>query len=182
MPAQGPIIAQGSARGKAGGANPCSRSVGNASTKAATTPTRLTAYDETPRTSAFAARTRPRRGVAAKVVRIKPRRYSEVANRTPTQISAMSPAMTPMSPPSTMSSSGGFGPTLPVPVTAKPLPDAAYSPPRGAPSFSPGSRLGGGPTRSPLHDDAPLRTTLSNVAEALVGRSPTLELPPPRDI
>jgi len=82
-----------------------------------TAPTSPTRNEVVPRTTALAANTRPRRGNAVNVVRIMPRRYSEVAKRTPTAIRASSPAMTPIRAASTMSSSGGFGPTLPEPVT-----------------------------------------------------------------
>ena len=48
-----------------------------------------------PITMAFAASTRPRRGLAAKVVRIRPRRYSAVMNIVPTTTTAISPANAP---------------------------------------------------------------------------------------
>ncbi len=48
-------------------------------------------------TTALAASTRPRPGVAASVTRIRPRRYSAVMNIAPTTATAISPANTPMS-------------------------------------------------------------------------------------
>ena len=48
-----------------------------------------------PITMAFAARTRPRRGLAASVVRISPRRYSAVMNIAPTTTTAISPKNVP---------------------------------------------------------------------------------------
>ena len=47
-------------------------------------------------TTALAASTRPRRGVAASVTRIRPRRYSAVMNIAPTTATAISPANTPI--------------------------------------------------------------------------------------
>ena len=59
---------------------------------AATSPTtNVTA----PITTAFAASTRPRRGLAARVARIRPRRYSAVMNMTATTTTAISPANVP---------------------------------------------------------------------------------------
>src|SRR6266702_24702 len=49
-----------------------------------------------PITIAFAARTRPRRGLAARVMRIRPRRYSAVMNIVATTISAISPPKAPV--------------------------------------------------------------------------------------
>ena len=46
-------------------------------------------------TTAFAASTRPRRGLAANVTRIRPRRYSAVMNSAATTPSAISPANVP---------------------------------------------------------------------------------------
>lgn len=46
-------------------------------------------------TTALAASTRPRRGLAANVVRISPRRYSAVMNITPITTTAISPANVP---------------------------------------------------------------------------------------
>ena len=46
-------------------------------------------------TTALAASTRPRRGLAASVVRISPRRYSAVMNMTPITTIAISPANVP---------------------------------------------------------------------------------------
>ncbi len=49
-----------------------------------------------PITMALAASTRPRRGLAASVVRIRPRRYSAVMNIVATTITTISPANVPM--------------------------------------------------------------------------------------
>ena len=48
-----------------------------------------------PITMALAASTRPRRGLAARVMRIRPRRYSAVMNIVATTITAISPANVP---------------------------------------------------------------------------------------
>ena len=48
-----------------------------------------------PTTTAFAARARPRRGLAASVTRIRFRRYSAVMNMVATTASAISPANVP---------------------------------------------------------------------------------------
>ena len=48
-----------------------------------------------PITTALAASTRPRRGLAASVVRIRPRRYSAVMNMVATTIIVISPANAP---------------------------------------------------------------------------------------
>ena len=48
-----------------------------------------------PITMALAASTRPRRGLAARVVRIRPRRYSAVMNIAATTSTAISPANVP---------------------------------------------------------------------------------------
>src|SRR6266511_4010435 len=69
-----------------------SRSTSGTVTTAATSP--VTKVTE-PITMAFAARTRPRRGLAARVVRIRPRRYSAVMNNVATTITAISPANAP---------------------------------------------------------------------------------------
>ncbi len=67
------------------------RETGMAITVAANPVTKVTA----PITMALAARTRPRRGLAARVTRIRPRRYSAVMNKVATTISAIRPASTP---------------------------------------------------------------------------------------
>ena len=48
---------------------------------ASAVPTAPAAKATDPTTTALAARTRPRRGLAAKVVAMRPRRYSEVTNK-----------------------------------------------------------------------------------------------------
>ena len=57
---------------------PCSCRIGTATRNETTTATRLSTKVTPPSTTALAASTWPRRGVAANVVRIMPRRYSEV--------------------------------------------------------------------------------------------------------
>src|SRR5579859_5574398 len=49
-----------------------------------------------PATAALAATTRPRCGLAAKVVRISPRRYSEVVNKVASTITNRSATMVPL--------------------------------------------------------------------------------------
>ncbi len=49
-----------------------------------------------PATTALAARTRPRRGLAARVVLMSPRRYSEVANKVAITITNRSAAIVPL--------------------------------------------------------------------------------------
>src|ERR1039458_9828882 len=63
-----------------------------AAAAAASPATKLTA----PITMAFAASIRPRRGLAASVTRIRPRRYSAVMNIVATTITTISPANVPM--------------------------------------------------------------------------------------
>src|SRR5215831_4176936 len=70
-----------------------------------------------PITTALAARTRPRPGLAASVVRIRPRRYSAVMNIAPTTMTTISPASAPLKPRS---------PDAPMP--AGPGPAGAMSP------------------------------------------------------
>ena len=70
-----------------------------------------------PTTAALAARTRPRAGAAARVVRIRPRRYSAVMNMAPTTITTISPANAPTKP-----SSAGM------PIFVGPGPAGAMSP------------------------------------------------------
>ena len=74
-----------------------------------------------PITTALAARTRPRRGAAASVVRIRPRRYSAVMNIAPTTITTISPANAPMKPSSAalpmLAGPGPAGAMSPDPVT-----------------------------------------------------------------
>ena len=62
-------------------------------TASATSPT--TKVTE-PMTTALAARTRPRRGLAVSVTRIRPRRYSEVMKSVARTITAISPANAPL--------------------------------------------------------------------------------------
>ena len=81
-----------------------------------------------PITMAFAARTRPRRGDAARVRRMRPRRYSAVMNRTPRTATAISAANEPtlmassirMPPPTERP--GTTGAMSPLPLTVNPAP------------------------------------------------------------
>ena len=63
---------------------------------APTAPTSPAANATAPTTSALAASTRPRRGLAASVVRIRPRRYSAVMNIVATTATAISPTNVPI--------------------------------------------------------------------------------------
>ena len=68
---------------------------------------------------ALAARTRPRRGLAASVTRIIPRRYSAVMNSAPTTITAISPMNKPASVWSMGVAPSTPGAMSPEPVTVK---------------------------------------------------------------
>ena len=74
-----------------------------------TAPTSPATNVTTPITTAFAASTRPRRGLAAKVVRIRPRRYSPVMNRVARTISTSIPTNAPTSECPTPWSASPFG-------------------------------------------------------------------------
>jgi hypothetical protein len=76
----------------------------------------------------FAASTRPRRGLADRVVRIRPRRYSAVANMTPSTITTISPANVPMRVVSIDRPEPALGARSPVPVTRKRPPDSVNPP------------------------------------------------------
>ena len=75
-----------------------------------------------PSTTALAASTRPRRGLAVSVVRIRPRRYSAVMNMTPITTSAIRPANVPTRARLTMSVLSVAGAMSPDPDTVSPLP------------------------------------------------------------
>ena len=75
---------------------PWSRDSRTPTTTAMTAATRPAANMAEAITMALAARTRPRRGVAASVVRIRPRRYSAVMNMTPMTTITISAANAPM--------------------------------------------------------------------------------------
>src|SRR5215471_8633698 len=85
-----------------------------------------------PITTALAARTRPRPGAAASVVRIRPLRYSAVMNIAPTAITTISPANAPAKPSSAGSpmfvGPGPAGAMSPEPVTVS-VPSAAWNVP-----------------------------------------------------
>ena len=78
-------------------------------------------------TAALAASTRPRRGLAANVARIRPRRYSAVVNMVATTATAISPKSTPSRvrpigvpvPSGPAATSGAMSP-VPVTVTVPP--------------------------------------------------------------
>src|ERR1019366_8293325 len=105
---------------------------------------------------AFAASTRPRRGLAVRVTRIRPRRNSAVMNMVATTSTAISPANVPASVSATEpavrpSPPGRSGAMSPDPVTVSVPPDRRYPPPRGwlpglgpAPMLVPRHRLPGG--------------------------------------
>ena len=117
--ATGPSVSE--SFGYAGGANPFSRRRGwlirNAGTAAATPVTKASA----PSTTAFAASTRPRRGVAVNVVRMMPRRNSVVMNKAAMTAIAMNPMRMPPRVSRTTSLSppvpGGSSPRSPAPDT-----------------------------------------------------------------
>ena len=76
-------------------------------------------------TTDFAARTRPRAGLAERVTRIRPRRYSAVMNMAATTITAIRPPKTPVSSCST-------GVPTPLPATTgamSPVPLTLTDPP-----------------------------------------------------
>ena len=79
-----------------------------------------------PRTMALAASTRPRRGLAASVRRIRPRRYSAVMNSAPTTITAISPMNKPASDASSGVAPLAPGAMSPEPVTVKVPPAWRY--------------------------------------------------------
>ncbi len=97
----------------------------NTAAAAATSP--VTKATE-PSTMALAASTRPRRGLAVSVVRIRPRRYSAVMNIVATTITAISPANVPTrntvtvrsSPPACPGTAGAMSPD-PVTVNRPPV-------------------------------------------------------------
>ena len=76
-----------------------------------------------PITMALAASTRPRRGLAANVVRIRPRRYSVVMNSAPSAMTASRPTAEPLSTVPSGSRSATYGATSP------PLPISVNLPP-----------------------------------------------------
>ena len=97
---------------------------GTVTMAAASPATKVTA----PATMALAASTRPRRGLAASVMRIMPRRYSAVMNITATTTTAISPANAPTRPVSIVevgkpAAAGTSGAMSPDPVTVN-LPPA----------------------------------------------------------
>ena len=74
---------------------PLARSNHSPAMTAAMAPASPAAKVTEPMTMALAARTWPRRGLAAKVTRIRPRRYSAVMNIAATMMTAISPAAAP---------------------------------------------------------------------------------------
>ena len=131
-----------------------------------------------PITTALAASTRPRRGVAASVTRIRPRRYSAVMNITPTTTITISPANAPMrvcaivtpfpSAPDTV------GAISPVPVTVNRPADSPKPP--GEPAAGPPAA----PIARPVHappGQPPRRLRWSNTPVARLGPPYTLDKP-----
>ena len=72
----------------------------------------------------LATRIRPRRGLAATVVRIMPRRYSAVTNKAPSAMRAMRPKRVPKNVTCSGSTMGSNGAMSPEPATVK-VPSAA---------------------------------------------------------
>ena len=142
---------------------------------AASPPAKLTAAI----TMAFAASTRPRRGLAANVMGIRPRRYSAVTNIVATTTTAISPANAPTrvwsrgwpgpAPP------GSSGAMSPDPVTVN-APPAWWYPPGMAGEASLGPPPSWVPVQAP--GAAPRRLTWSSTALARVG--PPVPLMPSR--
>src|SRR5580704_4976494 len=134
-----------------------------------------------PSTTALAASTRPRRGVAARVTRIRPRRYSAVMNMTPTTTITISPANTPIrvcaivTPfPAAPDTDGAMSP---VPVTVN-RPAAAPKPP-GEPAAGPPGAPIAEPAQPPPAQP-PRRLSWSNTPVARLGPPDTLDRP--RDV
>src|ERR1700729_500213 len=126
-------------------------------------------------TTALAASTRPRPGVAASVTRIRPRRYSAVMNIAPTTATAISPANTPMSvcvivtpSPAAPDTEGAMSPT---PLTVN-RPTASWKPP-GEPAAGPPAS----PMAVPAHaafGQPPRRLTVMKGPDALLSPPATL--------
>ena len=122
-------------------------------------------------TTALAASTRPRAGLAANVTRIRPRRYSAVMNIAATTITAISAPNTPVSVcsmgvPTWPPTSGAMSP---VPVTVN-VPPACRNP-------APGAPLPGPPPTSvpaqPRAGEFPLSVTWSKWPVARVSAPPS---------
>lgn len=97
--------------------------IGSATTRETNSATSPTRNVTRPITSALATRTRPRRGCAASVVRIMPRRYSAVMNSTPSTTTTASPANVPIRVRSRLLSvSTAMGAMSPAPLTVNPSP------------------------------------------------------------
>ena len=130
-----------------------------------------------PITIAFAASTRPRPGLAASVVRIRPRRYSAVMNIVPTTTTTISPANVPTrawlmsTPPPEPGTSGAISPD-PVTVNLSP----AWRNPPGACGY-----IAFCPISVPRHPPVqrPATPTWSKVPVARVG--PPTAVDPPSD-
>ena len=91
-----PAIRRASVSALTGSTNlPLARSSRPPTASAAAAPASPATKVTEPTTIAFAARTRPRSGLAASVTRIRPRRYSAVTNMEPTTAITISAANTP---------------------------------------------------------------------------------------
>ena len=130
-----------------------------------------------PITMALAASTRPRRGLAANVVRITPRRYSAVMNSAPRAITASRPASEPFSTVPSGSTSVTYGAMSPLPARVNVPPDF-LKPPVGVLGQkwpSEGAQINGMPVGKPIWPPrhaplgrSPLRLTWSKAAVARV--------------
>src|SRR5713101_2565394 len=117
---------------------------------------------------ALAARARPRRGLAASVTRIRPRRYSAVMNCAPTTSTATSARNRPASSTSMGTPPVTSGAMSPDPVTVKALPAWRY--PASCPVTY--GELGPPLTEVPVQElpgQPPCRPTRPKVAVASVG-------------
>src|SRR5580693_9092097 len=130
-------------------------------------------------TTALAASTRLRLGVAASVTRIRPRRYSAVMNIAPTTATAISPANTPIR-----------VCAIVTPDPAAPATDGAMSPlpvtvSRPAESWNPSGEPAAGPLAPPMavpvhaaSGQPPARLTWSKAAVAMLDPPVTLRPAP----
>src|SRR5579875_594501 len=133
-------------------------------------------------TTALAASTRPRRGLAANVVRMSPRRYSAVMNMTPITTAAISPANAPASVCST-----GWPVSLLPAGAMSPDPDTVNRPPACAnPCTDAGSALSAAPWMSwPAQRPAgqlPCRLTWSKTPVAKAGPPLADAVPSPFEV
>src|SRR5215469_9329961 len=138
-------------------------------------------------TTALAASTRPRRGVAANVVRISPRRYSAVMNMTPITTTAISAANAPARVFCTVLPAAG-----PPAGAMSPDPDTVYRPPACVNSWADGCVTAPegllAPIASPVHrpdepeGQLPCRLTLSKAPVARAEPPLADDVPSPVDV